>query len=65
MRAKEYDVLLMALDAGIEFGFNRAFKHIESTLNYDDTSRLKQCLVDALTSSVGEWFDFEEPAFED
>ena len=60
MKAREYDVFLMALESGIDFGFHRAFKHVDSTLNESDTSRLKQCLMDAITGSVDEWFHFEE-----
>jgi len=56
MKAKEYNVLEMAVEEGIRYGYNRAFK-------YEDTpseSKIKEEIYNGVLNSICEWFDFED-----
>lgn len=56
MKPKIYPVLEMCINAGVNLGYNRAFKH-----NPDPTQDdIKTCINEAITNEIYEWFDFED-----
>ena len=56
MKPKIYPVLVMCINAGVNLGYNRAFKH-----NPDPTQDdIKTCINEAITNEIYEWFDFED-----
>jgi hypothetical protein len=62
MRAKEYDVLEMAVEQGIRFGLNRIRKRniplVDDKTN-DHHLHAVEALVDETLGAVCQWFDFE------
>ncbi len=46
----------MALEEGVRYGYNRAYKHVENP--HEDA--VVDCVVDGAMNSLYEWFDFEE-----
>lgn len=58
MRAKEYEVMRMAIDAGVKLGWNRAHKHDPDPP--DD--HILEAMIEAVSAEVCEWFLFEDQA---
>ena len=56
MIPKEIRVLEMCIDNGIETGWIRAHKHIDSP---DDHS-VKTCIYESIIAEVYDWFKFED-----
>jgi hypothetical protein len=56
MKVNEYNVLLLAVENGVQFGYARAHKHVETPT--PDT--LQTTITDAVMNEVCEWFKFEE-----
>ena len=56
MRAKEYDVLFMAVEQGVASGVRRAYKHTDSEWPTDDQ---QAAIVNGVMDAICEWFDFE------
>lgn len=56
MKAKEYNVLEMAVERGVEYGYMRAHKHNESP----SENEIKQAICKAVMDDISEWFVFEE-----
>ncbi len=56
MKPKEYRVLEMAVVEGVGYGYNRAFKHVDSP----SPEEIKDQIIQAVLNSVCEWFDMEE-----
>lgn len=56
MKAKEYDVLKLAVEEGVAYGVNRAFKHTDRPFE----SEIKREVESAVMASISEWFDFDE-----
>ncbi len=56
MKPKIYPVLEMCINAGVNLGYNRAFKHNDHPTQDD----IKTCINEAITNEIYEWFDFEE-----
>ena len=56
MRAKDYDVAQMCVEAGVKLGWNRAHKHVESP----SPEVIQDAIHDAIISELCEWFDFVE-----
>ena len=57
MKAKEYDVLEMAVEIGVNWGWSRAHKHLDNP----DEHQIKKHMNREVLNAVCEWFDFEEP----
>lgn len=56
MRFRIYELISDAVDAGIEFGVNRAFKHTDRPTMED----IKNTLQHELMLSLGKVIDFEK-----
>ena len=56
MVAKEYNVMQMAVSAGVEYGYNRAHKHTDSP----SEGEIKEAIIKAVMDDICEWFVFEE-----
>ncbi len=56
MVAKEYNVMEMAVSAGVEYGYNRAHKHTDSP----SEDQIKEAIIKAVMDDICEWFVFEE-----
>lgn len=55
MRAKEYEVMCMAVESGVAYGYNRAHKHVDDP----DEVTVKNAIEQAVIDSMCEWFDFD------
>lgn len=56
MKAREYEVLKMAIDQGVTCGWRRAHKHNESP----DAGVITDAIIDAVTNAICEWFTFDD-----
>lgn len=56
MKAKEYNILEMAVRTGVEYGYMRAHKHSDSP----SEGQIKETIIKAVMDNIGEWFIFEE-----
>jgi hypothetical protein len=54
MRAKEYDVLTRAVEEGVAYGWNRAYKHTTKP----DPDQAREEIYQAVVNSICEVFDF-------
>jgi len=61
MRPRTYRILEMAVESGVEYGYNRAYKHT------DDPSdeRIKQSISEAVLLEISEWFDVDDEDLQD
>ena len=57
MKPKFRNVLEMALEEGVRFGWNRAHKHVEGTPHIDAAA---DAIVTEIFNSLDTWFDFED-----
>jgi hypothetical protein len=55
VRAREYEVLRLAVEGGVELGWRHAHKHEDAPL-VDD---VKQRITEDVLNSICEWFMFE------
>lgn len=56
MKAREYELLKLAVEDGIAIGYNNAHKHMETITE----EMLKDCIHREVMSQICEWFDFED-----
>lgn len=56
MRARTYDLLVRAIDAGIDYGWNRAHKHTDTP----DEGTIKEQISSAIMNEISEYFSFED-----
>ena len=56
MKIKEYNVVDMAVNMGIEYGYMRAHKHNDSP----SEGEIKEAIRQAVMNEICEWFVFEE-----
>jgi hypothetical protein len=61
MKANEYNVLLMAVENGVQFGYARAHKHVETPT----PDALQTTITDAVMNEICEWFQFEDEEKDD
>ena len=54
MKPKDYMVLAMCVEQGINMGWARAHKHDPNP----DEKRIKDCINEAVIAEICEWFDF-------
>lgn len=57
MRAKEYDLMFMAVEQGVTSGVRRAYKHTDQEW---PSEAQQAAIVDGVMNSICEWFTFEE-----
>ena len=55
MKAKEYDVLEMAVEHGIAFGWTHAHKHVDNP----SPDTIKDQIRNDVMNMICEWFTFE------
>jgi DNA-binding MurR/RpiR family transcriptional regulator len=60
MKPKFRNVLEMALEQGVQYGYNRAHKHLENP----SESVIVDNIVESVMNSLYEWFDFEEENYD-
>ena len=65
MKAKEYIIFSEAVEAGINIGWNRAFKHVDLTQEQRKLldkleQQIKDEIYQAVTGQVCEYFIFED-----
>lgn len=53
-------VLELAIEEGVRYGYNRAHKHVENP--HEDA--VVDNIIDGVTNSLYEWFDFNEDSNE-
>ena len=53
MKPKFRNVLEMAIEEGVRFGYRRAFKHVENP--HEDA--IADCIVTEIFNSLDTWFD--------
>jgi hypothetical protein len=58
MKAKDYDVLVRAVEDGAAFGVRRFFKHRDQPEDIDETA-LVDAVVKAVVDEVDAWFNFD------
>ena len=56
MKIKEYNVLQMVVESGVEYGYMRAHKHTDSP----SEETIKEAMCEAIMAEMCEWFVFEE-----
>lgn len=56
MKPKMYFVLEMCITAGVNLGYNRAYKHND----HPTEETIKECINEAIINEIHEWFDFED-----
>jgi hypothetical protein len=56
MKPKFYNVLEMAIEEGVRYGYNRANKHLENP----SENVIIDSIVENVMNSINDWFDFEE-----
>lgn len=56
MKAREYDLIQMAVEDGVEIGYARAYKHTDDPSEYE----IKDHLQREVMNSICEWFDFQD-----
>lgn len=56
MRAREYDVLVRAVEEGAAYGWDRAHKHSDAPTDQQIKAAIEQAVLD----TICEWFDFED-----
>ena len=61
MRAKEYEVLQMAVESGVVLGWQHAHKHVEKP----GESAICDRITEDVLTAICEWFDFPEPEREE
>jgi hypothetical protein len=58
MRAKEYRVMMEAVETGVRFGVRRAFKHVENAPEVSETQM--DTIANEVINSICEWFVFSD-----
>lgn len=56
MKAKEYELIQMAVECGVTIGYARAYKHAQNPSEYE----IKDHLQREVMNQICEWFDFED-----
>ena len=61
MKPKFRNVLKMALEEGVRFGWNRAHKHVEGKPHIDAAT---DAIVNEIMNSLDTWFEFPEEKYQ-
>ncbi len=56
MRPKFYQLLVQCVEDGIEYGYNRAHKHMDNP----PADVIKTNIEDGVLNAISEWFTFED-----
>jgi hypothetical protein len=62
MKPKEYDVLDMAVDNGVEAGWRHAYKYRACEPPEPEASHVRDQIKQDVLNAICEWFDFDVPA---
>ena len=62
MRAKEYEILQMAVENGVGFGIGRFDKHRDTPLTDAEVGSLREHLEREVLGAICEWFSFQDEA---
>lgn len=57
MRAREYNLIVQAVEEGVRFGVRRAYKHTDGTP--PDENQMSY-IADEIVNSICNWFTFDE-----
>lgn len=60
MKAKTYNLIRHCVENGINYGWNRAHKHVSDP----SPEQIKNAIEDAVMNEVSEWFTFEDEYYE-
>lgn len=55
MRFKAYEIITRAIEEGIDYGYRRAFKHVDKP----DEELIKTQIYEAITNALSEVIDWE------
>ena len=55
MKAREYRVLEHAIEVGVEYGWNRAHKHVDAP----SPEAIQNAVCAAVMNEITEWFEFD------
>ena len=56
MKPKEYIVLSDAVEKGVEYGWNRAYKNTEDP----NPRKIRQSIIEQVMITIGEYFEFDD-----
>lgn len=56
MKAREYELLHMAVEDGVDVGYKSAHRHTDTPTK----AMLKDCVRREVMGQICEWFDFED-----
>jgi hypothetical protein len=60
MKAREYDLMQLAVEDGVAIGYARAYKHTDEPSEHE----MKDHLQREIMNQICEWFDFEDQSRE-
>ena len=60
MKPKSYEVLRMAVENGVGYGWRRAFKHRDDEPLEDQADGIRDAIVEGVLNEICEWFEFSE-----
>ena len=56
MKAREYELMQLAVEDGVAIGYARAFKHTDEPSEHEMKDHLQREII----NQICEWFDFED-----
>jgi hypothetical protein len=59
VKANEYDLMVRAVEEGVAYGLNRAFKHRSDSLTDDQRLAISTAVEEAVMNTICEWFTFD------
>jgi len=60
VKAREYELMLMAVEDGVDLGYNSAHKYTDTPVK----AHLKDCLRREVINQICNWFEFDEQSDE-
>jgi hypothetical protein len=60
IKAKDYDVLVRAVEIGVQCGITRMFKHLDAdAMTQDEMRECAHKMEDSILDEICEWFTFD------
>ena len=56
MKANMYKLIERCVEEGVQYGYNRAYKHTDTPTE----DQIKLAVTDAVMNEICEWFDFPQ-----
>lgn len=56
MKANMYKLIERCVEEGVQYGYNRAYKHTDTPTE----DQIKLAVTDAVMNEICEWFDFDQ-----